>query len=247
MVANKALDKRLADIIFTDVCNGLEYNSEKTRYQLKVSHITEHMFNNMAGRASAIGKKLTAETVNNLLEWTQKDAFFYEEFYESWPADMFLAGEIFRIEFEPLKGGDRTYYACLMRMSVSENLVIQTDFPELMKKHYTEILTSDFIVGLNKTFYVHAWKDCAIIQRAGIIKPLEYHYYADWHFMRDLWRFKVADNIWNAYNSLLTYVGGEMSWKSFLNVMNVFKNYGLSTFVFRMMLNSLKGKRNGLN
>ena len=88
MVVDKTLDKYLADIILTMTCNGFEYNSEIKRYQLRISHITESIFNNMADRASVIGKKLTVEMVNTLLEWTQKDVFYCEELLYTLPVKL---------------------------------------------------------------------------------------------------------------------------------------------------------------
>ena len=71
MVVDKTLDKYLADIILTMTCNGFEYNSEIKRYQLRISHITESIFNNMADRASDYGKKLSVVIVYTLLDLTQ--------------------------------------------------------------------------------------------------------------------------------------------------------------------------------
>ena len=121
MVVDKTLDKYLADIILTMTCNGFEYNSEIKRYQLRISHITESIFNNMADRASVIGKKLTVEMVNTLLEWTQKDVFYCEELLYTLPVKLLGYGEAIRIKFQY---DGRTIFADLMKMTESEFLVL---------------------------------------------------------------------------------------------------------------------------
>ena len=131
MVVDKTLDKYLADIILTMTCNGFEYNSEIKRYQLRISHITESIFNNMADRASAIGKKLTVEMV-------------------------------------------------LMKMTESEFLVLRTDLRILKEQQVMQIYANDNI-GKGESIYISSYGNVKVLQ-SWILMPLEYHYYADWHY-----------------------------------------------------------------
>ena len=140
MVVDKTLDKYLADIILTMTCNGFEYNSEIKRYQLRISHITESIFNNMADRASAIGKKLTVEMVNTLLEWTQKDVFYCEELLYTLPVKLLGYGEAIRIKFQY---DGRTIFADLMKMTESEFLVLRTDLRILKEQQVTPTTISE--------------------------------------------------------------------------------------------------------
>lgn len=142
MVVDKTLDKYLADIILTMTCNGFEYNSEIKRYQLRISHITESIFNNMADRASAIGKKLTVEMVNTLLEWTQKDVFYCEELLYTLPVKLLGYGEAIRIKFQY---DGRTIFADLMKMTESEFLVLRTDLRILKEQQVMQIYANDNI------------------------------------------------------------------------------------------------------
>lgn len=235
MVVDKTLDKYLADIILTMTCNGFEYNSEIKRYQLRISHITEFIFNNMADRASVIGKKLTVEMVNTLLEWTQKDVFYCEELLYTLPIKLLGYGETIRIKFQY---DGRTNFADLMKMTESEFLVIQTDLRILKEQQVMQIYANDNI-GKGESIYIPSYGNVKVLQ-SWILMPLEYHYYADWHFMRDLWRFNVADNLWFTYNALTEFINMRITWEKFINIMDLFKKNGLSTFVFRMMLNSMK-------
>lgn len=235
MVVDKTLDKYLADIILTMTCNGFEYNSEIKRYQLRISHITESIFNNMADRASAIGKKLTVEMVNTLLEWTQKDVFYCEELLYTLPVKLLGYGEAIRIKFQY---DGRTIFADLMKMTESEFLVLQTDLRILKEQQVMQIYVNDNI-GKGESIYISSYGNVKVLQ-SWILMPIEYHYYADWHFMRDLWRYNVVDNLWFTYNALTEFINMHITWEKFINIMNLFKKNGLSTFVFRMMLNSMK-------
>ena len=234
MVVDKTLDKYLADIIFTIACNGFEYDSDIKRYQLKVCHITEQMFNNMADKASDIGKKLTIESVNSLLQWIQKDAFYCDEILYSLPISLFVNGESIRVKFNYNGTG---YFADLMKMTESEFLVLQTDLKLLKEQRFMQIYANDNM-GKDETVYISSVGN-VIVSQAWLLKPLDYHSYADWHFMRDLWRNNVADNLWHAYNVLVEFANMRITWDKFMNIMNLFNNNGLSTFVFRMMLNSI--------
>lgn len=235
MVVDKTLDKYLADIILTMTCNGFEYNSEIKRYQLRISHITESIFNNMADRASAIGKKLTVEMVNTLLEWTQKDVFYCEELLYTLPVKLLGYGEAIRIKFQY---DGRTIFADLMKMTESEFLVLRTDLRILKEQQVMQIYANDNI-GKGESIYISSYGNVKVLQ-SWILMPLEYHYYADWHFMRDLWRYNVVDNLWSTYNALTEFINMHITWEKFINIMDLFKKNGLSTFVFRMMLNSMK-------
>ena len=235
MVVDKTLDKYLADIILTMTCNGFEYNSEIKRYQLRISHITESIFNNMADRASAIGKKLTVEMVNTLLEWTQKDVFYCEELLYTLPVKLLGYGEAIRIKFQY---DGRTIFADLMKMTESEFLVLRTDLRILKEQQVMQIYANDNI-GKGESIYISSYGNVKVLQ-SWILMPLEYHYYADWHFMRDLWRYNVVDNLWFTYNVLTEFINMHITWEKFINIMDLFKKNGLSTFVFRMMLNSMK-------
>ena len=235
MVVDKTLDKYLADIILTMTCNGFEYNSEIKRYQLRISHITESIFNNMADRASAIGKKLTVEMVNTLLEWTQKDVFYCEELLYTLPVKLLGYGEAIRIKFQY---DGRTIFADLMKMTESEFLVLRTDLRILKEQQVMQIYANDNI-GKGESIYISSYGNVKVLQ-SWILMPLEYHYYADWHFMRDLWRYNVVDNLWFTYNALTEFINMHINWEKFINIMDLFKKNGLSTFVFRMMLNSMK-------
>ena len=188
MVVDKTLDKYLADIILTMTCNGFEYNSEIKRYQLRISHITESIFNNMADRAFAIGKKLTVEMVNTLLEWTQKDVFYCEELLYTLPVKLLGYGEAIRIKFQY---DGRTIFADLMKMTESEFLVLRTDLRILKEQQVMQIYANDNI-GKGESIYISSYGNVKVLQ-SWILMPLEYHYYADWHFMRDLWRYNVVD------------------------------------------------------
>lgn len=235
MVVDKTLDKKLADIIFTSACNGFEYDQVMERYQLKVCHVTEQMFGNMANRACEIGKRLTAEAVNTLLLWTQKDAFYYDEILYSLPVALLVNGESIRIRF---RYNGKDYFAVLMKMTDSEFLVQQTDFEYLRNRCFIQIYTDENI-GKDESIYISSCGLVGIVQ-AWLAKPLDYHSYADWHFMRNLWRYNVNENLWHAYNSLSEFVSKRTTWEMFLNIMDDFCKNGLSTFVFRMMLNSIK-------
>lgn len=235
MVVDKTLDKYLADIILTMTCNGFEYNSEIKRYQLRISHITESIFNNMADRASVIGKKLTVEMVNTLLEWTQKDVFYCEELLYTLPVKLLGYGEAIRIKFQY---DGRTNFADLMKMTESEFLVLQTDLRILKEQQVMQIYANDNI-GKGESIYISSYGNVKVLQ-SWILMPLEYHYYADWHFMRDLWRYNVVDNLWFTYKALTEFINMHITWEKFINIMDLFKKNGLSTFVFRMMLNSMK-------
>lgn len=235
MVVDKTLDKYLADIVLSKICNGFEYNSEIKRYQLKISHITEPMFKNMANRASVIGKTLTVETVNTLLEWTQKDAFYCEEFLYSLPVKLLGCGEAIRIRCQH---DGIAHFADLMKMTESEFLVLQTDLKILKEQQVMQIYANDNI-GKGESVYIPSYGKVKVLQ-SWILMPLEYHYYADWHFMRDLWRYNVVDNLWFTYNALTEFINMRITWEKFINIMDLFKKNGLSTFVFRMMLNSMK-------
>ena len=235
MVVDKTLDRYLADIIFTTTCNGFEYNRDMERYQLKVSHITEQMFGNMADRACDIKKKLTVESVNTLLLWTQKDAFYYDEIQYSLPVSLLINGEAIRIRF--LYNGN-VYFADLMKMTESEFIVLQTDFGNLHNQKFMQIYANDTI-GENEAVFIPSCGHINIV-KACLLKPLDYYSYADWHFMRNLWRFDVNENLWHVYNSLSEFVDERISWDSFQKMMDVFCKNGLSTFVFRLMLNSIK-------
>lgn len=235
MVVDKTLDKYLADIILTMTCNGFEYNSEIKRYQLRISHITESIFNNMADRASAIGKKLTVEMVNTLLEWTQKDVFYCEELLYTLPVKLLGYGEAIRIKFQY---DGRTIFADLMKMTESEFLVLRTDLRILKEQQVMQIYANDNI-GKGESIYISSYGNVKVLQ-SWILMPLEYHYYADWHFMRDLWRYNVVDNLWFTCNALTEFINMHITWEKFINIMDLFKKNGLSTFVFRMMLNSMK-------
>lgn len=235
MAVDKTLDKYLADIIFATTCYGFEYNRELERYQLKVSHVTEQMFGNMADRACDVGKKITVESVNTLLLWTSKDAFYYDEIQYSLPVALLLNGESVRINF--LYNGN-VYFADLMKMTESEFLVLQTDFGYLHNRNFMQIYADDNI-GKDGAVYISSCGHVDVVQ-AWLVKPLDYHCYADWHFMRNLWRFDVNENLWYVYNLLSEFVNKQTSWESFLKMMDVFCKNGLSTFVFRMMLNSIK-------
>lgn len=235
MVVDKTLDKYLADIILTMTCNGFEYNSEIKRYQLRISHITESIFNNMADRASAIGKKLTVEMVNTLLEWTQKDVFYCEELLYTLPVKLLGYGEAIRIKFQY---DGRTIFADLMKMTESEFLVLRTDLRILKEQQVMQIYANDNI-GKGESIYISSYGNVKVLQ-SWILMPLEYHYYADWHFMRDLWRYNVVDNLWFTHNALTEFINMHITWEKFINIMDLFKKNGLSTFVFRMMLNSMK-------
>lgn len=235
MVVDKTLDKYLADIIFATACNGFEYNRDMERYQLKVSHVTAQMFGNMAERACEFGKKLTIESVNTLLSWTQEDAFYYDKIQYSLPVSLLLNGESIRIRF---LYNESSYFVDLMKMTESEFLILQTDFGYLHNRNYMQIFASDSIAE-DKTVYIPSCGYVDVVQ-AWLVKPLDYHCYADWHYMRNLWRFDVNKNLWNVYNSLSEFVNERTSWDSFLKMMDVFCKNGLSTFVFRMMLNSIK-------
>lgn len=235
MVVDKTLDKYLADIILTMTCNGFEYNSEIKRYQLRISHITESIFNNMADRASAIGKKLTVEMVNTLLEWTQKDVFYCEELLYTLPVKLLGYGEAIRLKFQY---DGRTIFADLMKMTESEFLVLRTDLRILKEQQVMQIYANDNI-GKGESIYISSYGNVKVLQ-SWILMPLEYHYYADWHFMRDLWRYNVVDNLWFTYNELTEFINMHITWEKFINIMDLFKKNGLSTFVFRMMLNSMK-------
>lgn len=234
MVVDKTLDKHLADIIFTATCNGFEYDSDINRFQLKVSHITEQMFNNMADQASDIGKKLTIESVNSLLQWIQKDAFYCDEILYSLPISLFVNGESIRVKFNY---NGRDYFADLMKMTESEFLILQTDLKLLKEQRFMQIYANDNM-GKDETVYISSVGNVKVSQ-AWLLKPLDYHSYADWHFMRDLWRNNVTDNLWHAYNVLVEFANMRITWDKFMNIMNLFNNNGLSTFVFRMMLNSI--------
>lgn len=234
MVVDKTLDKYLADIIFTTTCNGFEYDSDINRFQLKVSHITEQMFNNMADKASDIGKKLTIESVNSLLQWIQKDAFYCDEILYSLPISLFVNGESIRVKFNCNGLG---CYADLMKMTESEFLVLQTDLKLLKEQRFMQIYANDNM-GKGETVYISSVGN-VIVSQAWLLKPLDYHSYADWHFMRDLWRNNVADNLWHAYNVLVEFANVRITWDRFMKIMNLFNDNGLSTFVFRMMLNSI--------
>ena len=94
-------------------------------------------------------------------------------------------------------------------------------------------------MGKDETIYISSVGNI-IVSQAWLLKPLDYHSYADWHFMRDLWRNNVADNLWHAYNVLVEFANMRITWEKFLNILNIFNKNGLSTFVFRMMLNSIK-------
>lgn len=236
MVVDKTLDKHLADIIFTFACYGFEYNQVMERYQLKVSHVTEQMFSNMADKACDIGKKLTSESVNTLLLWTQKDAFYYEEIQYSLPVTLLLNGESVRIKFLYKGNG---FFADLMKMTESEFLVLHTDFEYLHNRNCMQIYTDDTI-GTDESIYISSCGNINVVQ-VWLIKPLDYHSYADWYFMRNLWRYNVSENLWYVYNLLSDFLKKRTSFKSFLSMMDVFCKNGLSTFVFRMMLNSIKG------
>ena len=150
MVVDKTLDKYLADIIFTTTCNGFEYDSDINRFQLKVSHITEQMFNNMADKASDIGKKLTIESVNSLLQWIQKDAFYCDEILYSLPIPLFVNGESIRVKFN-CNGLD--CFADLMKMTESEFLVLQTDLKLLKEQRFMQIYANDNM-GKGETVYI---------------------------------------------------------------------------------------------
>ena len=234
MVVDKTLDKHLADIIFTTTCNGFEYDSDINRFQLKVSHITEQVFNNMADQASDIGKKLTIESGNSLLQWIQKDAFYCDEILYSLPISLFVNGESIRVIFNY---NGRGYFADLMKMTESEFLILQTDLKLLKEQRFMQIYANDNM-GKDETVYISSVGN-VMVSQAWLLKPLDYHSYADWHFMRDLWRNNVTDNVWHAYNVLVEFANMRINWDKFMNIMNLFNNNGLSTFVFRMMLNSI--------
>ena len=234
MVVDKTLDKHLADIIFTSTCNGFEYDTDIKRFHLKVSHISEQMFNNMANRASKIGKQLTIESVNSLLQWIQKDAFYCDEILCSLPVSLFVNGETIRIRIN-YKGN--AFFTDLMKMTDTEFLILQTDFEQLKEQRLMQIYANDNI-GKGEIVYISMIGNVEIFQ-VWLLKPLNYHSYADWHFMRDLWRNNVADNLWHAYNALVEFANMRITWETFLNIMNVFLKNGLSTFAFRMMLNSI--------
>lgn len=235
MVVDRTLDKYLADIIFATACCGFEYNSSIKRYQLKVGHITEQMFYNMADQACRIGKKLTVESVNALLQWTYKNAFYYDEIQYSLPVSLLVNGESIRIRF--LYNGNECFVD-LMKMTESEFLILKTNFGILHRQQFMQIYANDNI-GKGHIIYIPSYGNAVVLQ-TWLVRPLDYHNYADWHFMRDLWRYNVSENIWYAYNSLSEFVNGHISWGEFLTVIDLFNKNGLSTFVFRMMLNSLE-------
>lgn len=235
MEVDKAIDKRLADIIFTVVCKRFVYDIDMKRFQLQVSHVSEYMFRDMADKALEIGKKLKPETINSLLQWTLKDAYYSEEINYSLPVTLILNGEAIRLEF---KYNENIYYVDLMKMTETEFLILQTDLQNLNEKLFMQIYSDD-IIGNGGSLVIPTCND-VILLRTYQLKPLEYHNFADWHFMRDLWRYRISDNLWNAYNSLLDFVNSQMSWNMFLDLIDLFNKNGLSTFVLRMMLNSIK-------
>ena len=173
----------------------------------------------MADRASAIGKKLTVEMVNTLLEWTQKDVFYCEELLYTLPVKLLGYGEAIRIKFQY---DGRTIFADLMKITESEFLVLRTDLRILKEQQVMQIYANDNI-GKGESIYISSY---------GNVK--------DWHFMRDLWRYNVVDNLWFTYNALTEFINMHITWEKFINIMDLFKKNGLSTFVFRMMLNSMK-------
>ena len=234
MAVDKTLDKYLANIIFTNACVGFGYSSGTKRFQLKVAGITERIFENMADRASAIGRRLTEESVNLLLQWTQKDALCYDEILSPLPVFLLLNGESVRIKFE-YQGN--AYFADLMKMTESEFLILQTDLVGLKEQRAMQIYP-DGNIGNGEPVYVPSCGNVMALQ-SWILKPLDYHCYAAWHFMQDLWRHEITDNLWHTYNALTDFVSTRVSWENFLKIMAKFNENGLSTFVFRMMLNSL--------
>ena len=124
-----------------------------------------------------------------------------------------------------------------MKMTDTEFLILQTDFEQLKEQRLMQIYANDNI-GKGEIVYISMIGNVEIFQ-VWLLKPLNYHSYADWHFMRDLWRNNVADNLWHAYNALVEFANMRITWEIFLNIMNVFLKNGLSTFAFRMMLNSI--------
>ena len=123
-------------------------------------------------------------------------------------------------------------------MTESEFLVLRTDLRILKEQQVMHIYANDNI-GKGESIYISSYGNVKVLQ-SWILMPLEYHYYADWHFMRDLWRYNVVDNLWFTYNALTEFINMHITWEKFINIMDLFKKNGLSTFVFRMMLNSMK-------
>lgn len=164
-----------------------------------------------------------------------KNAFYYDEIQYSLPVSLLINGEAIRIRF--LYNGN-VYFADLMKMTESEFIVLQTDFGNLHNQKFMQIYANDTI-GENEAIFIPSCGHINIV-KACLLKPLDYYSYADWHFMRNLWRFDVNENLWHVYNSLSEFVDERISWDSFQKMMDVFCKNGLSTFVFRLMLNSIK-------
>lgn len=237
MEVNSSLDKFLANIIFKYACNGIEYNSHYKRFQLSVNHVSEQMFSVMAAEADSIGKKLKVDTINKLLSWIHKDAY-YEVFLDiPLPMVLIINGEVLHIDV--ITNG-RKFYIDLLRMSPTDFLIIKTDIEQLREKVFIPI-KDNFVFSEEAQLYIPSF-GMVIIKNLYLLKPLAYHHYTDWYFMPDLWRYKVADNIWEAYN-LLSEITCGSSWNHFKKALEFMKYHGLSTFVFRMMLNALTNKR----
>lgn len=233
------VNKRIVEIIFKNACSGFSYDSNCKRYQLNIRHISEEHFRYMANEAKSLGLRLNMDTVNDLLIGTRHDSFILKPLNYCLPVSLMVNGEAVLINFAK---DSSSKFLELMKMTDTEFLIVNSNIEEINEK---------LSIPYDKSLLLAKGRDMYLpsiglirLQNVSEIKPRLYYRYVDEYFMKDNWRYEVSFSLWPLYNILNDFILADTPQSKFQEVMDVFASNGLSSFVFRMMLNAIQNKKN---
>lgn len=230
-----AVNKTIAQVILRNLYNGFFFDRNLGRYKLKLMHVTENELRSMQQDALALGEIIKREDINLFLSYTKKDCILFNPLSNVLSFSSILYGEVLKLK---IQCNDTIDYIEFIKMTDREVLFVNSSKCRKDMPHYGKIAETCFI-GVGTVISLPPLGSIKVLS-VEMVSPMSYYYYTDSFFMPNLHKFEVNSNLWYCYEQTRNFIEGTIDRNTFENLLLIYQENGLSTYNFRMILNSFE-------
>ena len=230
-----AVNKNIAHVILRNLYNGFYFDRNLGRYNLKLMHVTENELCSMQQDALKLGEIIKREDINLFLADTKKDCVLFNPLTNIISFSSILYGEVLKLK---IQCNDTVEDIEFMKMTDCEVLFVNSSKYRKDKPHYGKIAVT-CCIGIGTVIRLPPLGLIKILS-VEMVSPMPYFYYIDSFFMPNLHKFEVNSNLWYCYEQTRTFIEGTIDRNTFENLLLIYQENGLSTYNFRMILNSFE-------